>query len=74
MLPDEGFMSAMGFVSLAAADDGGAELCSLAPVDLSGEPAWLESSAARAGVRAMQTTTAVQLRRRYILLSLEVFD
>jgi hypothetical protein len=72
MLPDEGFISPIGFVSLAAPDAGGAELCSLAPVDWSGAPAWLESSAAKAGVRAMQTTTAVQLRRRYILLSLEV--
>jgi hypothetical protein len=33
MLPDEGFMSPMGFASLAAPDAGGAELCSLAPVD-----------------------------------------
>src|SRR6476646_7326548 len=72
MLPDEGFMSPIGFASLAAPDAGGAELCSLAPIDLSGEPAWLDSSAARAGVRAMQTITAGQLRRRYILLSLEV--
>ena len=33
MLPDEGFISPIGFVSLAAPDAGGAELCSLAPVD-----------------------------------------
>jgi len=33
MLPDEGFISPIGFMSLAAADAGGAELCSLAPVD-----------------------------------------
>jgi hypothetical protein len=33
VLPDEGVISPMGFVSLAAPDAGGAELCSLAPVD-----------------------------------------
>src|SRR6476660_5184400 len=33
MLPDEGFISPIGFASLAAPDAGGAELCSLAPVD-----------------------------------------
>jgi CRP-like cAMP-binding protein len=73
MLPDEGFMAFIGFVSVSAAEDGGAELCSLAPVDVSGEPALLESSAARAGVRAINATTAVQLSRRYILLSLDIF-
>jgi hypothetical protein len=37
-LPDDGFVASTGFASLAAPDDGGAELCSLAPVDVSAPP------------------------------------
>jgi hypothetical protein len=92
-LPEDGAIAfSSGVVALAAPDDGGAELCSLAPPELSALPelgsvAFFEVScetpgcvgsisvlsAAKAGTKPSNTATAVQVIRRFMLLSLRLF-
>jgi hypothetical protein len=64
-------MASAGFASLAAPDEGGAELCSLAPVEVSAPPDGEAWSAAKAGVRAIKKTIPVPISSLDMVLSLD---